>query len=251
MTPITIYTTKAALYARYRWRYAAQAIDTIFERTGLDQTSIGIELGAGTGILSREICPHLKHLFAVEPDLQMSTWIKEGLPAGSPISILSAQAEAVPLPTGCANAVIAAQAIHWFHPTTARSEIRRLLNDKGWLILVRNSGIDPNLNQAFQELNSPENGIQPHSRLATFDPQPVEYYYGHSAHECFRFAFAEAQDWESFLGSLCSASFVPDETHPAFPRFKQQARRVFDKFAVNGWLTSQIETELLLGQVSR
>jgi ubiquinone/menaquinone biosynthesis C-methylase UbiE len=249
MSPIRIYAAKAAKYAHYRWRYASRAIETIFEKTRLGQTSQVIELGAGTGILTREITPRLKHVYAIEPDMHLIGWIREGLPAGSPISVITAQAEAVPLPTGSADAVMIAQAIHWFNPPAARSEIQRLLKKEGWLVLLRNYGVDAELSLAYQSLNSAENGIRLHSQLSSFEPQPIEYYYGHAEYKCFRFPFSQPQDWEAFFGGLCSASFVPEEDHPLFPRFKEQARKVFDTFSKNGSLETQGETELLIGQV--
>jgi ubiquinone/menaquinone biosynthesis C-methylase UbiE len=250
MAPIAIYSAKAAQYARYRWDYSPQAVETIFTKTGLDQSSTVIELGAGTGILTRQVANRVKHMYATEPDMQMNSWIRVGLPAGSPISVIASNAEAIPFQTNSADAVMAAQAIHWFDPLFARKEIRRVLKKPGWLILMRNFGTDQHLNQAFQALNTAENGVQLHKQLSSFDPKPLEYYYDHAKYECLRFPFTNHQDWDAFIGSLSSASFVPAENHPLYDRFREQAKKVFQQFAVNELLETHGETEIILGQVN-
>jgi hypothetical protein len=46
------YSSKAEKYAKYRWGYAAQAIQTIFDVTGISSQSCVADIGAGTGILT-------------------------------------------------------------------------------------------------------------------------------------------------------------------------------------------------------
>ncbi|MBE0699175.1 MAG: class I SAM-dependent methyltransferase, partial [Anaerolineaceae bacterium] len=233
MASITIYAAKAAKYACYRWGYPHQAVEMIFNQTGLDQASIVIELGAGTGILTRQVVNRVSHLYAIEPDMQMNAWIREGLPAGSPISVIAAKAEAVPLLSNHADAVLVAQAIHWFNPLETRDEIHRLLKKHGWLVLLRNYGTDSDLNQALQELNTVENGVRLNPQLSSFVPKKVEYYYDQENIESEQFPFTIHQDWDAFLGGLTSASFVPEEAHPLFNRYREEARKVFEQFAVD------------------
>jgi hypothetical protein len=57
------------------------------------------------------------------------------------------------------------------------------------------------------------------------------------------------QDWPAFFGGVTSASYMPDEGHPAYTRFERTARDVFDRFAHDGRLTVQGETDLWVGHV--
>ena len=71
MDPVDVFSSKADIYAKYRWSYAPEAIQTIFDHTGISQESCIADIGAGTGILTREFIGKVKYIFAVEPNLEM------------------------------------------------------------------------------------------------------------------------------------------------------------------------------------
>lgn len=50
---VDVFTGKAARYAKHRWDYAPQAIQTISDVTGISEQSVVADIGAGTGILTR------------------------------------------------------------------------------------------------------------------------------------------------------------------------------------------------------
>ena len=71
MDPTEVFSSKAEKYARYRWGYAPEAIQTIFDRAGITQESTVADIGAGTGILTREFVGRVGQIFAVEPNPEM------------------------------------------------------------------------------------------------------------------------------------------------------------------------------------
>lgn len=87
-----------------------------------------VDLGAGTGIMSRLLL-HLGHdVIAVEPDAAM----RGRLSAASPdVTCLAGSAEAIPLADASVDAVVAAQAYHWFDQERAHVEIARVLRASG------------------------------------------------------------------------------------------------------------------------
>ena len=52
MDATDVFARKAQKYARYRWDYAPQAIETILDVTGVSTESSVADIGAGTGILT-------------------------------------------------------------------------------------------------------------------------------------------------------------------------------------------------------
>src|SRR6266540_6255995 len=59
--------------------------------------------------------------------------------AGCPVpSYRAGRAEKTGLPDGVANAVLAAQAFHWFEPQAALAEFHRVLVPGGWVFLLWN-----------------------------------------------------------------------------------------------------------------
>jgi SAM-dependent methyltransferase len=87
-----------------------------------------VDLGAGTGILTRVLVALGHEVIPVEPDAQM----RERLAAATPGVVAQAgSAEAIPLPDGSVDAVTAGQAYHWFDPERAHPEIARVLHPGG------------------------------------------------------------------------------------------------------------------------
>lgn len=121
--------TAAALYDRVRPRYHPDAI-----RWALGDAAEVVDLGAGTGILSRQLIELGYGVTPVEPDPGMREVCDAALRGSygaAARTALAGSAEAIPLPDGDADGVIAGQAYHWFDPATAHPEIARVLRDGG------------------------------------------------------------------------------------------------------------------------
>jgi SAM-dependent methyltransferase len=83
-----------------------------------------VDLGAGTGLLTRTALAAGFDVIPVEPDLGMRDQLAAATPGTTP---LAGSAESIPLPDGAADAVIAGQAYHWFDREAAHPEIARVL----------------------------------------------------------------------------------------------------------------------------
>lgn len=108
----------AEAYARTRPPYSQEAIARAASELGLTRESTVLDLGAGTGNLTRALRSHFAKVLAVEPDAAM-----RGRFDGE---VLVGTAEAIPLPDGAVDAVFAGEAFHWFDPERALAEIRRI-----------------------------------------------------------------------------------------------------------------------------
>lgn len=83
-----------------------------------------LDLAAGTGKLTRVLASLGLDVTAVEPDEQMLAELRSNLPS---VRSLSGQAEDIPLLNSSVDAVVAAQAMHWFDMERAGPEIARVL----------------------------------------------------------------------------------------------------------------------------
>jgi SAM-dependent methyltransferase len=72
-------------------------------------------------------------VIALEPVAEMRALLAHAAPGAEP---LAAVAEAIPLPEASADAVVAAQAYHWFDPEAATAEVARVLRPGGAVALV-------------------------------------------------------------------------------------------------------------------
>lgn len=87
-----------------------------------------VDLGAGTGILTRVLRGLGHEVIPVEPDEAMCARLARATPGVQP---LVGSAESVPLPDGSVDAVVAGQSYHWFDPEPAHREIARVLKPGG------------------------------------------------------------------------------------------------------------------------
>lgn len=126
----------AGEYSRGRPGYPAEAIDRLERDLRLSSGSIVVDLAAGTGKLTHELASRFRRVIAVEPLAEMRAELARALPH---VEALAGVAEAIPLHDGYADAVLVAQAFHWFDGERALSEIARVLKGDGGLGLLWNS----------------------------------------------------------------------------------------------------------------
>ena len=93
------------------------------------------ELGAGTGIFTRQLVDLGRAVIAVEPVISMRTLMAESVPEAE---VRIGSAEAIPMDDGTANTIVASQSFHWFDYRPALDEIHRVLRPGGHLVTVWN-----------------------------------------------------------------------------------------------------------------
>ena len=123
----------AASYQRARPDYPDEAVRFLAARFGIVPGKRLVDLGAGTGKFTSCLTTTGARIVAVEPVEDMRRRID------APIQVVGGTAEAIPLRGGCADAVVAAQAFHWFDGPRALAEMHRVLVPGGGLGLVWNA----------------------------------------------------------------------------------------------------------------
>jgi SAM-dependent methyltransferase len=117
----------ATAYAEHRPDYAQAAVRWALEPAPGTRV---LDLGAGTGKLTATLAALGAEVIAVEPDPAMLTELSRALPT---VRALPGSAEAIPLPDGSVDAVLAGNAMHWFDMAVAGPEIARVLAPGGIL----------------------------------------------------------------------------------------------------------------------
>ncbi|MGW3965775.1 class I SAM-dependent methyltransferase [Amycolatopsis sp. NPDC005003] len=119
--------SRAAAYARHRPDYPREAIE--WGLSGASGTPRRVlDLAAGTGKLTLGLTALGLDVTAVEPDAKMRAELGRAAPS---VPSLAGQAERIPLPDRCVDAVFVGQAFHWFDVPVAMTEIGRVLRPGG------------------------------------------------------------------------------------------------------------------------
>ena len=122
------FSTQAATYAQGRPNYPRQLTGWLMDVLGVDGHSRVIDLGAGTGKFTRLLSTLAPTLIAVEPVQAMGAQLTRLLPD---VRLVNGTAEAIPLETASADAVVCAQAFHWFSTQAALAESTACSSPKG------------------------------------------------------------------------------------------------------------------------
>jgi ubiquinone/menaquinone biosynthesis C-methylase UbiE len=132
----TAFSGAAPEYERGRPAYPLEAIDALARELELGPDATVVDLAAGTGKLTRDLVGRFERVIGIEPLAEMRDQLARGAPGAEAIE---GTAEAIPLADGTVDAVLVAQAFHWFDGRRALDEIARVLSSRGGLGLLWNT----------------------------------------------------------------------------------------------------------------
>jgi SAM-dependent methyltransferase len=193
--PYTAFADVAGAYERGRPGYPEEAVRWLVG----DEPHDVVDLGAGTGKLTRALVALGHRVSAVEPLDEMRAELAAAVPDAR---ALAGRAEAMPLPDASADVVASAQAFHWFDHDAALPEIARVLRPGGSLALVWNSRDDRDPWMA--QLSA----IIGNETIEEWDVVPILQEGGlFGPVETARFSFVQVRDRESLLDLVLSRSY--------------------------------------------
>jgi len=125
----------AALYESIRPGYPAEAARWALGPGFAINRGTVIDLGAGTGLLTRILVPMAGRVIPIEPDAQMRAQLTAALPD---VIAVAGTAESIPYPDASVDSILTAQAYHWFDPERAHPEITRVVRAGGTFSAIWN-----------------------------------------------------------------------------------------------------------------
>jgi SAM-dependent methyltransferase len=203
------------VYERGRPGYQEDLVTFVVDRAGIQGGSRVLDLAAGTGKFTRELLPFGAKSVAVEPSASMREILTRVVPG---VPVIAGVGEAIPLRASSMDAVVVAQAFHWFDPPVALPEIARVLRPGGVLSLVWNERDERD--PVMQEL----------TRMTRWDrcmPYPVGMDFSPIIDASHRFGpvtrsvfhFTQPLDRQALVDQVASRSYVrvlPDDERASF-----------------------------------
>jgi ubiquinone/menaquinone biosynthesis C-methylase UbiE len=126
---------EASRYDQARPSYPAAAVEEVLGGPDTARGQRILDLGAGTGKLTRSLLGRGAEVTAVEPDPQMLAVLSTELPG---VRALAGWAQQIPLPDRSVDAILVGQAFHWFPRPEADREMARVLRPGGVVGLIWN-----------------------------------------------------------------------------------------------------------------
>jgi SAM-dependent methyltransferase len=125
----------AGAYERGRPGYPHEVVEWVAKVAGIGPFSIVVDVGAGTGKLTRSLAGTGARVIAVEPVAEMRELLRRNC---SGIEVVDGTAGATGLGDGLADCVTVAQALHWFASPEALGSLAGLLRRGGHLAVLWN-----------------------------------------------------------------------------------------------------------------
>jgi SAM-dependent methyltransferase len=147
----TVFNQFPSEYDQHRPSYPDVLIDHACALAGLRPGVQVLEIGCGTGQLTRSLLARGLRVTAIEPGDQLITRARDQLQGMGDVRFVNARLEDVSLPPARYQAVFSASAIHWVDPDVSWRKLAHALVDGGTLGLVSYFGLEEPRSQRDQQ----------------------------------------------------------------------------------------------------
>ncbi len=247
-----LFSGKQAAYAAGRPGYAPEVSAFLTERFPPQRCPVAVDMGAGTGIFTRELLRLGYETFAVEPNDSMRARAEAALSQDKRFHSVAAAAESTPLAPACADIICAASAFHWFDLARFGAECRRLLRPQGQVVILCNARrLDEPFARAQDELCRrflPRYESLDHG--AAYTKRQIAAFFAPGC-GMKTFAFDLEYDGEAFLQRCLSSSYSLRKGEKGFDEYVQALRSLIEGHAQDGRIRVGNDTLLWCGQPAK
>ncbi len=246
----TLFSGRAKDYDKGRPAYSYELIDYIVNEIGITSRDIVADIGAGTGIFSRQLLEKGCYVICVEPNDDMRNSAQELLSDFIKIRFIDGNAEDTKLESSCVDFITVAQAFHWFDVDKFKAESKRILKDNGVAMLIWNSrdakcdfsiehqAIFARYCPAFKGFSG---GIEKDDiRIQT-------YFNGKYQYAAFDNPIVYSK--EQFISRCLSASYSIKDGENGFSDYIKDLDMIFEKYSDKGTLTFPNKSVIYWGRL--
>lgn len=234
----------ADIYAKSRPSYPDDAIQHIITRCHLTANSVVADIGAGTGISARQLAVQGPVIIGVEPNDDMRTKAEEESLPFENLSFHKGTAEQTGLSDHAVDAIVCAQAFHWFEPTPSLAEFKRILKPHGWAVLMWNErdekdAFTKEYGDLLRKLPDTLAVEVPRGKAGNALLESKIF----SDQQLHHFSNRQTVNFEGLKGRAFSASYAPRGEEEA-ARFIKELKVIYDKYAEADSVSLMLETSV-------
>jgi len=248
--PATRFSDRVANYVRYRPGYPPEVLDLLRTECGLRSSHVVADVASGTGVFTRMLLENGNAVFAIEPNAEMREMGMHLLESQPRLVSVAATAEETTLRSGSVDFVTAAQAAHWFDLPRARAEFARILEPKGWCVLIWNERRTANTpflreyEQLLLDYGTDYKEVR-HERTTAV----IREFFAPALSNERAFDLRQQFDYEGAAGRLLSSSYAPLLGHPNHAPMMQELQRIFRTHATNNEVEFEYNTRVYYGHL--
>lgn len=245
------FTGKAENYERFRPSYPLKMIDSLYQETGFNSSSLIADIGSGTGKFSELLLERKSSVIGIEPNADMRKTAEKRLTHFADYISSGETAEETKLASSSVDFVTAAQAFHWFDVKRFKEECRRILKPEGKVVLIWNSRVMKNkliqenekiCREYCEHFNGFSGGIEKHLEV-------FSVFFKEGSYDEQLFENNQLMDREAFIGRNLSASYAPEEGARNYEKFVKELSILFEKYCENENLLIPSVTKCYIGKV--
>ena len=231
----TLFKDKLAYYDAYRLPYPIGLLSCLDQHNINIGESVIAEFGSGTGKLTRLLVNNAVTIYSIEPDVEMSDFLKDKYSVNKNVHIISATAEKSLLPSKCIDIVFIAQAFHLFNPELAKIEFYRILKPNGNIVFIGYKWapniISSQIKHLFYQYGKEQNQ---HTRSKVDEAFLSQLFFPNELGHALSDVIIQRLDKHSFIKSMSASSYAPSNTLDIYRKFITDAEDIFNRFSVNG-----------------
>lgn len=225
------------MYEKYRPSYPEKYIDYIIEKCNLNSKSLIVDIGAGTGILTKQLLDKNLKVIGIEPNTEMRKVLKK-LEINKNFKAIEGTAEDTNLENHTVDLIVVAQAFHWFDNERFRNECERILKSNGMVCIMWNKldttkgivkeqkEIDAKYTNQYIEIDSILDENKRENKVKDF--------FGDNIYERKIVENNLINDKERFIGVNLSKSYSLRKGDNLYGEYVNEFEKVFDKYNKDG-----------------
>ena len=250
-SPTERFSNRVENYVRYRPTYPATVLDILQREIGLSPVWSIADIGAGTGISAELFLKHGNDVFAVEPNGPMRAAAERLLASYPRFHSVDGTAEATTLRDDSVDAIVAAQAFHWFDPVKTGVECRRILKADRWALLLWNARrLDSTLFlRDYERLLKKYGTDYAQVRHENVDESRLDLFFGPGQWRKQSVENLQRLTLDGLRGRALSSSYVPADGDPAQAALLSELDDLFAREQTEGHVVIEYDTELYFGQI--
>lgn len=250
-----IFDNVATIYAKYRPSYPDKYINYLIDKCNLNQNTLIADIGAGTGILTKQFLDKNLKVIGVEPNCNMRKVLEKNLIKYKNFTSINGSDKNTNLNENSIDLITVAQAFHWFDIESFKKECKRILNANGKVCIIWNKldttdnivkeekNIDYSYTNQYKEIN---NVLEDGKR-----EQLVKEFFGNNNYECKITENNQIYNKETFIGVNLSKSYSLRKDDKNYSNYIKAFENLFDKYNKDGTLVIKNNTYGYLGSLEK